>query len=46
MNEFGFYDPYYDLTESEREEMGEWFDSVDARSELCQTIDPNQDVPM
>ena len=46
MNEFGFYDPYYDMTLSEREEMAEWFDSVDTRPELCQTIDPNEDVPM
>jgi hypothetical protein len=49
MNEFGCYDPYYDLTETELKELNEWFDSVDTPPELCQTIvvdfDPNEDIP-
>ena len=49
MNEFGCYDPYYDLTEAELKELNEWFDSVDTPRELYQTIvadfDPNEDIP-
>jgi hypothetical protein len=53
MNEFGCYDPYYDLTEAELKELNEWFDSIDTPPELCQTVaepdveclDPNEDIP-
>ena len=49
MNEFGCYDPYYDLTETELAELNGWLDSVDTPRELCQTIvvdfDSNEDLP-
>ncbi len=48
MNEFGFYDPWYDLTENELQELlewHEWVDSVDTTLELCQNIDIDQDIP-
>lgn len=49
INEFGAYDPYEGLAQSEIAELHGWLDSVDSAREVCHTMivefDPNEDVP-